>query len=381
MSDAAADGAAAGAVGPRARGGGPPSPPPPPPAPEEPGWRAWARPFALAMALTLLVAAGTADQGPLLSVVVVVAGAVGFGALFRLFPGDADFAFGAASGFAVYACVYDVIARSAVPDAPAWATVPAFLAPMLALLGGCWACRARLRAAMRAEERGTGRGLGSGGHALRIGRWFGLMAIVAVASLSFPVNRLPPAGQGLALLGAMALVAGLVAAFVEDVVRFLVDIAGLIGDVTRRLEPLSVPVATFGSIFAVGVIAFACLYRIADGLSAEALFGSAGGPVRLSFPDALHFSLATIATVGYGDIYPIDDGVRLLSAAEVVAGQVLLLFGFYEIMNSRRVNQALDREDEGAKAAARGAAEGDASADDRGDDGERPRPDARAPHE
>ena len=61
------------------------------------------------------------------------------------------------------------------------------------------------------------------------------------------------------------------------------------------------------------------------------------GPVPLPFPDALYFSLVTQATVGYGDVTPHDDGIRLLASLQVILGQVLLLFGFAEIMRTRRV--------------------------------------------
>jgi len=44
----------------------------------------------------------------------------------------------------------------------------------------------------------------------------------------------------------------------------------------------------------------------------------------------------TLATVGYGDILPVDDGVRILAAIEMLVGQLLLLFGFSEIMRSRK---------------------------------------------
>lgn len=57
----------------------------------------------------------------------------------------------------------------------------------------------------------------------------------------------------------------------------------------------------------------------------------------LGFPDALYFSLVTQATVGYGDLTPHDEGIRLLTSVQVVAGQVLLLFGFAEIMRTRPV--------------------------------------------
>ncbi len=81
------------------------------------------------------------------------------------------------------------------------------------------------------------------------------------------------------------------------------------------------------------MVAFASFYRIADGLSRTPLFDTPQGPTtRLDFPQALYFSLVTQATVGYGDLTPHDEGVRLLAAAQVVLGQLLLLFGFAELM-------------------------------------------------
>jgi voltage-gated potassium channel Kch len=81
-------------------------------------------------------------------------------------------------------------------------------------------------------------------------------------------------------------------------------------------------------------VVFGCFYRIADGLSHHPLFMQLGEPARLDFSDALHFSVVTLATVGYGDIQPADDGIRLLAAIQILVGQLLLLFGFAEIMRS-----------------------------------------------
>ncbi len=54
--------------------------------------------------------------------------------------------------------------------------------------------------------------------------------------------------------------------------------------------------------------------------------------MRLSFSDALHFSVVTVSSVGYGDIQPVDDGIRVLASIQMLFAQLLLLFGFYEIM-------------------------------------------------
>lgn len=47
--------------------------------------------------------------------------------------------------------------------------------------------------------------------------------------------------------------------------------------------------------------------------------------------------------MGYGDIRPLGDGVRVLASLEVLLGQLLLLFGFAEIMRGRRL-RGWDRE-------------------------------------
>ena len=81
---------------------------------------------------------------------------------------------------------------------------------------------------------------------------------------------------------------------------------------------------------------FGCPYRIADGLSSVPLFVGMRGPIRIDFSDALHFSVVTFSTMGYGDIQPSDDGVRVLASIQMLLAQLLLLFGFVEIMRGSR---------------------------------------------
>jgi hypothetical protein len=173
---------------------------------------------------------------------------------------------------------------------------------------------------------------------------------VAVLSLALPINRAGPAAQTLALIAAMAFVAAVSTASVGDVVRLLADIAAVFREVTRRLALLAVPVAAYCSLWALLSVVFGCLYRIADGLSQEPLFHGPGGPLRPGFSAALHFSAVTLSTVGYGDIMPADDGVRLLAAVQAVMGQLLLLFGFYEIMRGSQAGMPMaEPPDDGAE--------------------------------
>lgn len=153
--------------------------------------------------------------------------------------------------------------------------------------------------------------------------------------MSAPFNRADPIGQTLLLLLAQGLIGAISALFVRDVVRLLVDIAAILTLVAARLRLLAVPIATYVTLFCLVTMIFACLYRIADALSAQPLFEKLGQLTRIDFSEALHFSVVTLSTVGYGDILPRDDGIRVLAAMQMLTGQLLLLFGFAEIMRSR----------------------------------------------
>ena len=78
----------------------------------------------------------------------------------------------------------------------------------------------------------------------------------------------------------------------------------------------------------------ACLYRIADLTAPVPQFAIHAEPTRISFVDALYFSIATITTLGFGDIAPTSSLVRAITSLEVVSGLLMLLFGFSEIMRS-----------------------------------------------
>jgi hypothetical protein len=282
----------------------------------------------------LVVAAGVADQGLAFAAASLLIASLALGGLNLIFPHGLTFAFGVANGLAVYVCLFVVIGRAGFPLAHEWARPLAFLLPVLAFVIACWWQRRALSAAAE--------GSADLAHFPRFARWLLASGVVGVFSLASPITRLGPDGQTLSLVLAIAVIAAIGAASVGDVVRLLVDVATMLRRVGGRLRMLAVPIATYVSLFALLAVAFGCFYRIADGLSREPIFLLVGAPSRLAFSDALHFSVVTLSTVGYGDIQPHDDGIRLLAAIQMVLGQLLLLFGFAEIMRSHGGNRRHD---------------------------------------
>lgn len=281
----------------------------------------------LTVGFMLVVAGGVADQGWEFAASSLLIAGLALGGLHLIFPHGLVFALGAANGLAVYVCVFVVLGQAAFPEVEPWSRSVAFLLPVLAFVAACWLRRTELAAIAQAEAHHR--------PSADILRWLGGCAIIGTVALASPVNRAGPQVQTLALLVSMAGIAAIGAAAVAEVVRLLVDIATIMRQVGRSLRHLAVPIATYVSLFALLAVAFGCFYRISDGLSRAPIFMLVGQPSRISFSDAMHFSVVTLSTVGYGDIQPHDDGIRLLAAIQMVLGQLLLLFGFAEIMRGR----------------------------------------------
>jgi hypothetical protein len=261
---------------------------------------------------------------------VLGAAGLGFGVLYVMFPRGMDFAIGTANGFAVYACLYVFMGRAGFPEAAPWAKAAGFLMPIATFLAAVWARRAALRAL--AEEEAPL----DGAHLARVLRFLLALGLIGVVSMVVPEGRMPAPAQTVSLLAAMAAVSAVVAAAVRDVVRLLVEVAQIFETLGPRISHLAVPMTAFATLYSLLIIVFAAFYRIAAGLSTVPVFASPDGPLQLDFADALHFSLATLSTVGYGDIRPTGDGVRVLAGMQVLFGQLLLLFGFAEIMRGMR---------------------------------------------
>ena len=73
-----------------------------------------------------------------------------------------------------------------------------------------------------------------------------------------------------------------------------------------------------------------------DRTADQPIFMIAGEPSSISFTESLYFSLITMSTVGYGDITPAGEAVRVVAAIEIMFGILLFLFGFAEIMRYAR---------------------------------------------
>ncbi len=255
--------------------------------------------------------------------------AVGFGFFYLLFATGAYFGLVMANGLAVYVSLFAFFRDANFAEASDATALVAFAMPVLAFLAGCFVSRAAIGRALAARHDEVPRRLPS------MVRWMPISLVVGAASFMVREWGLSPSQQGQVLMSFMAVIAVFVGLAARDLVVLLIDVATVFENVAQRVNRLAMPMMAFLTYYALVILLFACLYRIAEMATGQGQFRVHGEVRALSFAEALYFSVITMATVGYGDIVPEGSPVRALSAAEVITGVLLLLFGFREIMQAR----------------------------------------------
>jgi len=110
------------------------------------------------------------------------------------------------------------------------------------------------------------------------------------------------------------------------------------------MSRLAIPAFAFLTFYALLVILFASVFSIVSQFPAGEHFRVGSTSRSLSFSEAIHFSVVTISTVGYGDIVPASNIARVLASIEVICGVLLLLFGVSELLEYTREHRR-DRAD------------------------------------
>jgi voltage-gated potassium channel len=247
-----------------------------------------------------------------------------------LFKGNRFFGFALANLTGVYACVFLFFVESNFRAVDLLVLWIGFVTPLLAFLGGSlWRRRSieHLIASNRIRDES---------HFARVLAW--LVPVFAVGVLTFllPQEGISKAFENVAFLGAMAAIGGIVVFVSRDVAVFLLDTALLFEHFFQRIARLIAPAFAFLTFYSLLVIVFAASYSVIDRISAQRNFRIDGVVRTIDFPESLYFSLTTLSTAAYGDIFPVSNAARVIVALEIVCGILLLLFGFNEIISYSR---------------------------------------------
>ena len=292
--------------------------------------RGWIAGFAFTVVLFLLIAAATSKGGSepfglVMALVVLVT----IGVLYSLFPRRHLFAIGVTNFLAIYASIYTFFVESNFPGVARWAVLTGFAVPVVTFVVGSWLKRETINNMIAAEEPSEPHHWG------RLTGWLAPMALVGGLTFAIPQFGLSGGMETLVFLILMGLIASLVLVVSEDVCSFLLQTSLLFEWFFQRMKVLLVPAVSFLIFYTLIVIVFACLYRILD-LVAPPNFLIRGEAQVIDFAHSLYFSVITLSTVGYGDIVPNSPVVQVLISFQIIAGVLLMLFGFAEFISYGR---------------------------------------------
>lgn len=286
--------------------------------------------FGLSAILILLVASSVAETVSYFYLVVIGVVTTSVTIFTIMFPTSYFFSIALANFLAVYTCVFTFIRLTAFSTLDDWVVHVGFAMPVVAFVAGSIWHRHAIRTIVQAAETG-GRP-----RFLRIFTW--LAPLMFLTSLAFFV---PIYGVSHEIEAALFLLKMVVASVVvllasRYVAIFLLDAGLLFEGFFAHAGRLLLPAFAFLTFYSVTVIVFACIYRILDRFSSNGLFEILGHVKKISFPQAVYYSIATISALGSGDILPTHDIVRIVTVIEVICGVLLLMFGVSELMNYAR---------------------------------------------
>jgi voltage-gated potassium channel len=306
--------------------------------------RSWVRALATTAVVLALVAIGTTDRFGIVGATVLIGTLLVAGFFLWLFRGSRFFVVSFANAIAFYACFFAFIVQSNFPLAGPVVVALSFLLPIIAFVASVWMRREAIRSvvdtAPTARVHRVGRGM----------KWLFPLIVASATSFLVPVAEPTVLETNLALAISMALVALFILSASRDICIFLIDIGILFDQLFERLLQLAAPAFAFLTLYSLTVIVFAAVYRILERFSPGPNFIVNGEAAEVTFNQSLYFSLVTISTVGYGDIYPQSDIIRLVASIEIVSGVLLLVFGLYEIMSfARAIEERETRREHGRR--------------------------------
>lgn len=297
------------------------------------------RALALSLALVVLVSFAVAGSTSPLFFAIACSAPLAAATLQRLFPESRLLWIAFMNLIAVYACVFALFVDEVFHTVAPLTLGVGFVVPVLLFLVGCWIKRNEIRLSVASPGLRGDRGV------LEALSWLAPVFLVGAAVLVLSRFFAHSLDSNAAFHVSMLLIGLIVVAASRDVAIFLVDTGLLFEEFFKRIAHLVVPAFAFLTFYSLLVIVFAAFYRVISVFSETPQF-KVGLEVRhLNFPEALHFSVVTFSTVGYGDIVPTSSLARSLAAIEVVIGIVLLLFGVSEIIDYSRERRNQRRRD------------------------------------
>lgn len=288
--------------------------------------RGWGGPVAFTLAFNTLIAFAVGGMSGTFTALSLVTAVAALAFCRATFPGSRILGIELGTFVGVYTCIFTFFHETNFGGVDVVALHVGYVLPMLSFFVGIWQRRELVRRIAHVEMDADPRSVAA------MMRW--LVPVFAIGGATFLVPDLSPtpALADALFLAAMAAISTIVYLVSPQVAGFLVETALLFEEFYVHVAELLVPAFAFLVFYAFQVIVFACVYRLISLHAVGTHFVLLGHPHRLTFSESLYFSVVTLSSVGYGDMAPASNAVRILVSIQIMLGVLLILFGVNEII-------------------------------------------------
>lgn len=230
----------------------------------------------------------------------------------------------------IYLCLFTFFVESLFQGLPPRFIAVGFLLPLAGFLGGAifrrWEIQGIIQSQVYLDE------------ARFIRSFLWLVPIMVVGVLAFILHESHENTPGQLkefFLMEMSVIAVIAFLASRDFTLMLIDTGVLFGDFFKDNSRLIKPAFAFFIFYSMNIIIFAGIYKTIGHLSTVHHFTVRGVGRDLTFIESLYFSLVTLSTLGYGDIVPVTNGIRLVVGLQTFIGTLLFFFGVHAILGHK----------------------------------------------
>ena len=230
----------------------------------------------------------------------------------------------------IYLCLFTFFIESLFQGIPSIYIAGGFLLPLAALLGGAVYRKDEIQGIIQSQVYIE--------EAKFIHSFLWLVPIGLVGIVAFILHQShgdDPSHLKVFFLMEMSIIAAIIFMASRDFTLMLVDTGILFGNFFADNARLIKPAFAFFIFYSMNIIIFSGIYKTIERLSTMHHFMVRGVARDLTFIESLYFSLVTVSTLGYGDIVPITNAIRLVVGVQTFFGTLLFFIGVHAILGHK----------------------------------------------
>jgi voltage-gated potassium channel len=230
----------------------------------------------------------------------------------------------------IYLCLFTFFVESLFQELPPRYITVGFLLPLAAFLGGAVFRKDEIQGIIQSQT------YLEEAKFVRSFLWLAPITLIGVVAFTLHLSHGDTSAHlKMFFMMEMSLISAIVFFASRDFTLMLIDTGVLFGDFFTDNARLVKPAFAFFTFYSMIIIIFAGIYKMIERLSTVHHFMVRGVARNMTFIESLYFSMVTLSTLGYGDIVPVTNAIRLIVGIQTFFGTLLFFFGVHAILGHK----------------------------------------------